>query len=156
MFFLLAIKVFEYLHQKDNVLTWCGERKDTWSPPLSILCSFYKQRVSVVLQWVQAISMSKHVVIVSEGSSKPNILSNVCPLFLCNMLLMTKGGSEYLICSNSPCSPPSLEDFLFSRTWVVPSCSFSPPFLGALCFIDDWQMFINTRRKASHPKHKES
>lgn len=52
--------------------------------------------------------------------------------------------------------PPSLEDFLFARTWVVLSCTFSPPFLGALCFIDDWQMFINTRRRASHPKDKES
>ncbi len=100
--------------------------------------------------------MSKRVVIVNEGSSKLSILSNFCPLSLSNMLLMTKGGSKYLICSDSPCSPPSLEDFSFARTWVVPSCSFSPPFLGALCFIDDRQMFIITRSKASHPKHKES
>ncbi len=100
--------------------------------------------------------MSKRVVIVNEGSSNLSILSNVRPLSLSNMLLTTEGGSEYLICSHSPCSPPSLEDFSFAKTWVVPSCTFSPPFLGALCFIDDWQMFINTRRKASHPKDKES
>jgi hypothetical protein len=139
-----------------NVLTWCGERKDTWGPPLSILCSFYKQRVLAMLQRVQAISMSKCVVIVIEGSSKPSILSNVHLLSLSNMLLTTEGGSEYLICLHSPRSPPSLEDFSFARTWVVLSCTFSTPFLGALCFIDDWQMFFNTRRKASHPKDKES
>ncbi len=37
------------------------------------------------------------------------------------------GRFGYLICSCSPCDPPSLEESSFARTWVLQSCTFSTP-----------------------------
>jgi len=60
------------------------------------------------------------------------------------MLLATREGVRYLICSCFLNGLPSLEDFLFAKTWVLPSCTFFP-FLWMLCFIDDSQVFIKGR-----------
>jgi hypothetical protein len=35
--------------------------------PLSVLCTFYKQKVSIMLQCVQALSILKRVVAIGEG-----------------------------------------------------------------------------------------
>ncbi len=48
-------------------------------------------------------------------------------------MFLTIKGSGYLICSRSPSGSPSLEDSLFARTWVLPSCSFFSPLVG--CFV---------------------
>ncbi len=71
-------------------------------------------------------------VIVGEGSSRLSVLSDVPPLSLSEMYLTIRG-SGYLICSHSPSGSSSLEDSLFARTWVLPSCSFFSPFVG--CFV---------------------
>jgi hypothetical protein len=42
--------------------------------PLSILHSFYKQRMSMALQQVQGTSISKHALTIGEGSSRLNHL----------------------------------------------------------------------------------
>jgi len=57
VFFPFIIKVFGCLHQQnDNFLHQCAKMmwltKGSRSPPLSILCSFYKHRVLKVLQKV--------------------------------------------------------------------------------------------------------
>jgi hypothetical protein len=82
----------------------------------------------------------KHVVIVGKSSYRLGIFSNVLPLSLFNMFFAIKGrGFWYLICSYSPSGLPSLEDFSFVRTWVLPSCP--PPSLGFwVFFLYDWQV----------------
>ncbi len=62
-----------------------------WRGFFSILCSFYKQRVSVALQQTQTAFILKHVLIISEKNSKLNIFPNVSPLSLSNMLLAIGG-----------------------------------------------------------------
>jgi hypothetical protein len=53
-------------------------------------------------------------------------------------------GVRYLICSCFLSGLLSLEDFSFAKTWVLPSCTFSP-FCWVLYFIDDSQVFIKGR-----------
>jgi hypothetical protein len=48
----------------------------------------------MALQRVQVVFILKHDVAVSEGSSKLCVLSRGPPLFLFNMLFMTRGGSR--------------------------------------------------------------
>ncbi len=57
VFFSFIIKVFQCLHQQNDIFFhWCAKMmwltKGSTSPPLSILCSFYKHRVLKVLQKV--------------------------------------------------------------------------------------------------------
>jgi hypothetical protein len=66
--------VDEFLHQCAN-MAWGA--KGIGGLPLSILCAFYKQKVLVVLERVQAISILKHVIIVGEGSSRLGIFLKV-------------------------------------------------------------------------------
>ncbi len=72
MFFLLANRGFwvltpmsgQFFHQCASVVQLA---KGIGGPPLTILCAFYRQRIS--LQRTQGASILKHVVIESEGSS---------------------------------------------------------------------------------------
>jgi hypothetical protein len=66
MFFPLAIEVFRFLHQQlDAFFHWCANlvwgAKGTKGPPLSILCTLYRQKVSMVLQHAQSIFILKRV-----------------------------------------------------------------------------------------------
>jgi hypothetical protein len=47
--------------------------------PLSVLCTFYRQRVLVTLLCAHVVSILKVVITISEGSSKLNILSKYPP-----------------------------------------------------------------------------
>jgi hypothetical protein len=63
-----------------------------WKPSsfsFLVLRTFYKQRVSVTLQCVQAISILNCAVIIGEGASRPNVLLGGCPFSLFDMLVMT-------------------------------------------------------------------
>jgi hypothetical protein len=60
-----------------------------------VLCSFYKKRVSIMLQHVYVISILKHVVAIGEGLSKLNMIFSKGPFIsLFDMLLATGGGSR--------------------------------------------------------------
>jgi hypothetical protein len=63
------------------------------SPPLSILCTFYRQKVLVALQHAHVFSILKHVVAIGEVSSRLGILLGGPPLSLFDMLLTKGGGS---------------------------------------------------------------
>jgi hypothetical protein len=83
--------------------------KGIGSPPLTILCTFYRQRVSMTSQHAHVMSIWKRVVVVGEGegSYKLGVFSKGPPLSLFDMLLLIRGGS---------------------RTW----CSLCGSFLGLL------------------------
>jgi hypothetical protein len=72
-----------------NVPTWCGGVKGTRGPPLSILRTFYRQRVTMVLQRAHAVSILKCFVAIGEGFSRLGILSGGPCLSLFDMLLAT-------------------------------------------------------------------
>jgi hypothetical protein len=73
-----VLEIFGCLHHQTNdFLPQCVNM--TWNikilkSPLSILHSFYKQRMSMALQQVQGTSISKHAFTIGEGSSKLNHL----------------------------------------------------------------------------------
>jgi hypothetical protein len=67
--------------------------KGAKSPPLLVLLTFYKQRVLVTLQCAHVVFILKHVVAISESSSKLGILSRVPPLSLFDMLIKTRRDS---------------------------------------------------------------
>jgi hypothetical protein len=69
-----------------------GGVKGIGGPPLSILCTFYRRKVSMALEHAQAISILKHVVVIGEGSFKLGVISRGPPLSLFDMFLATKGG----------------------------------------------------------------
>jgi hypothetical protein len=84
----LALEIFGCLHQQGGwVFSWHGGAKDTGGLPLSVLHAFYKQRVSMAFQQMQAISILRHAVAISEGSSMLGLLSRSPPLSLFDMLL---------------------------------------------------------------------
>jgi hypothetical protein len=66
--------------------------KGTNGPPLVILHAFYKQRMSVVFQKMQAPFSLKRVVISSEGSFKLTMLLRFLSLSFPYMLLAINGG----------------------------------------------------------------
>jgi hypothetical protein len=69
-------------------------RKGTRGPPLSVLRSFYKQRVLMALQRVQVTSILRWAIIVGEGSSRLGILLGLPTLSLVDMLDATNGGFD--------------------------------------------------------------
>ncbi len=71
-----------------------GGVKGIASPPLLILRTFYKHRVSVALQSAQTICILKHGIVVNEGLSRLSVFLGGSPLSLFNMLLTTRGGSR--------------------------------------------------------------
>jgi hypothetical protein len=56
---------------------------------LSILCTLYRQKVSMALQHAQLVSILKHAIVVGEGSFRLNLLSRGPPFSLFDMLLAT-------------------------------------------------------------------
>jgi len=65
------------------------------SLPFSILHTFYKQRVSVVLQHAHVTFILKCVTTINEGSSRLGILSKGLTLFLFAMFPMAGRGSKF-------------------------------------------------------------
>ncbi len=51
----------------------------TRGPPLSVLDAFYRQWVSVVLDYVQTVFILRHAIVVGEGSSRLGVLQEVLP-----------------------------------------------------------------------------
>jgi hypothetical protein len=97
MFLPLVVEDFKCLHQKADGffyqyanMAWAVN--GTKGPLLSILLTFYRQKVLVVLQHAQVVSILKHAGAIGEGSSKLGILSGGPPLSLFDMLLATKVG----------------------------------------------------------------
>jgi len=68
--------------------------KGVKSLPLSVLCTFYRQRVLVVLQQVQVISILKCVVAIGKGSSNLGILTRGSPFPCLICFLLQEGVSE--------------------------------------------------------------
>jgi hypothetical protein len=129
--------------------TWHGMQRGSGGLPFLVLCSFYKQKVWVLLQRAHVASISKRVVIVGEGSSRLLVFSNVSPFALFHMLLAPRG-FEYLICSCSPWGLPHWWFFFFAMNWVLPSSTFfspNPPFFGGAgwCFVLLWICKFLTR-----------
>jgi hypothetical protein len=60
--------------------------------PLFHLCEFYRQRVSVVVQCTQVVSILKRAVVDGEGSSRLGLFSRGPPLSLFDMFLATGRG----------------------------------------------------------------
>jgi len=65
--------------------------KSSRGPLLLVLCSFYKQNVSMALQQMHVASILRHVVIIGEDSSRLNVFSSVFPLSLSDVFLATRG-----------------------------------------------------------------
>jgi hypothetical protein len=82
MFLSLIIKVFRFVPTSEHVsssmcqCTW--RAKGTGGPPLLILPHFISS-VLLVLQLALAVSILRHAVVISEGSSKLDVLSKVLP-----------------------------------------------------------------------------
>jgi hypothetical protein len=68
--------------------------KGTRGSSLLVLHTFYKQRVSMALQQIHAISILRCDITLGEDSSRLGILSRGSPLLLFDILLMTKGHSK--------------------------------------------------------------
>jgi hypothetical protein len=114
---LLAIKVFVCLHQQaKSFFHWCA--KMAWNVKGSkqllilILCSFYKQRVSMAWKWTQATFILKHFLIVDEDYSRLKAFPGVPALSLSNMFLAI-GGVWVLDMFYAPNDPPSLVVYTF-------------------------------------------
>lgn len=138
-FWVFALTSNNLFHQCPN-MTWIV--KDIGSLPLSILHSYYKQKVSMMLQQVQATFIQRCVVIVVYGSFKLGVLFGVFPHSIFDMHLAIRDKFKCLICSYSLRDPPFLKYSPFARTWVLPSCFFFWPLCWVFCFIDIWQVFI--------------
>jgi hypothetical protein len=63
-------------------------------PPISVLRTFYRERLIVELQHAHAISILKRVIVVGEGFSRLGVLSRGSPLSLFDMLLTIGKGLE--------------------------------------------------------------
>jgi hypothetical protein len=63
-----------------------------WKPSSFSFARFYRQRVSMALQCVQAVSILRHVIVIGEGASRLSILSEGRPLSLFDMLVVTTRG----------------------------------------------------------------
>jgi len=66
--------------------------KGTSGPPLAVLYTFYRQRVSIVLQRVKVLFIFRCVIIADEGFSRLVMLSVFSSLSFSHMLLATGGG----------------------------------------------------------------
>jgi len=101
--------------------------KGTKGPLLSILHTFDRQKVLVVLQHAHAISILRHARVVGEGSSKLAVLSGGPPLSLFHMFLLwfsLLGGSSVFLDVG-----PSILFLVF-------------PLFRLLWLIFEWQGFI--------------
>jgi hypothetical protein len=97
MFLPVVVEDFGCLHQEANGflhqyanMAWAV--KGTKGPLLSVLHAFYRQKMLMMLQHVQAVSILRHVGTIGEGLSKLGILLRGPPLSLFDVLLATKVG----------------------------------------------------------------
>jgi hypothetical protein len=91
VFFPLAIEIFLCFHQHaNNFLHRCVNMvwtvKGNKNLLLSMLCSFYKQRVSIELQKTQVTTISKQAFTIGEGFSRLGVLLGLLPFSLIDML----------------------------------------------------------------------
>jgi hypothetical protein len=123
-----------FFHQCANI-AW--KVKDTKSPPLLTLHSFYKQNMLMALQHAHVTFISRCVIIVGEGFFRLGVLSSIPPPLHLIWHTSHNEGVEYLICFRSFNNLP----FFFKRTLhllglgpfhLVP---FSSPLLGALFYL---------------------
>jgi len=115
--------------------------KGSRGPPFSILGSFYMQKVLMALQQTQVTFISRHAIIVSEGSSNLSVLSSDPLLFLSD-IFFAPGGFEYLTCSRSFCGPPPLVVFFFCQDLGPIILYLFSPLFWMFCFINVWKVFI--------------
>jgi len=88
----------------------------------------------VAIQHAEAVSILRSAVVVGEGSSRLDLLSEGPPLSLFDMLLATGGGGLGTWCSMVVCCFSIV--LLSSWMWVLPFLFLVfPPFLGALIHI---------------------
>ncbi len=96
MFLSLIIKVFRFVPTSEHVsssmcqCTW--RAKGTGGPPLLILPHFISS-VLLVLQLALAVSILRHAVVISEGSSELEVLSKGPSVSLFDMFLTTRLGT---------------------------------------------------------------
>jgi hypothetical protein len=113
------------------------EAKGTRGLPLSVWCTFYRQKVSVVLKHTQMIFILRHVAI-GEGSSRLGNLSSGLLLFLFDIAYHNMRGFKSLMFSLWFCP----------LRWVFVFLDVDPPILflvlslfWVLWFIYNWQGF---------------
>jgi hypothetical protein len=113
------------------------EAKGTRGLPLSVWCTFYRQKVSVVLKHTQMIFILRHVAI-GEGSSRLGNLSSGPLLFLFDIAYHNMRGFKSLMFSLWFCP----------LRWVFVFLDVDPPILflvlslfWVLWFIYNWQGF---------------
>jgi hypothetical protein len=126
VFLPLPIEIFGCLHQQsENILYQCANMvwstKDTTCPPLLVLCSFYKSRVSIALQRTHATTISKQAITIRESSSRLGILSGLRTLSLVDMLhaMQLVEGSIFSGSLSSPHGGLPLLGCLFAWTLVL-------------------------------------
>ncbi len=119
MFLPFAIKVFDCLHQQVNNFFHNQSGDMEWStkcssdPPLAILHAYYKQRVLIALQIVEATFILRHVVIVGEGSFGLSVLSGFpSPFYYYYYMLLVIGGEGGAL-------EHDLFQCPFDRLWVL-------------------------------------
>ncbi len=91
-FIALAVKISGCLHQQTNdLLHWCANM--AWSmkgfrgPPISIICSFYKHKVSMASQNVQAATILHWTIVaIREAFSRLGVLESFFIISLHNLL----------------------------------------------------------------------
>jgi hypothetical protein len=136
-FFILAIKVFECLHQQVNSffhrcvnMVWSVKG---FACPLSILCSLYKYMVLVTFQRAYVTFSVKCVVVKDEDSWRFNVFADVPSFSLFDMLLVTRGLSIWFV--HVPLAVyPCWWVFFWPRLESLNLVPFSFPYLGALFY----------------------
>jgi hypothetical protein len=85
------IIVVSFIPHLRNNMAWFV--KGFQGPPFSIICSFYRWRMSVALQRVQVTAiLLRAVVAASEASSRLGVLPSFSPIWLHNLLRVTSDG----------------------------------------------------------------
>jgi hypothetical protein len=100
-FIFLTVEIFGCLHHVDDLFQPCANM--VWSvngsigfPP--ILCSFYRQRMLVAFQKVQAATILQWVVVIVEKAfSRLDVLLNFSPISLHELLCATSDGFRSLV-----------------------------------------------------------
>jgi len=104
-------------------------------PPLAILHAFYKERLSIALQRVEATSIFRHVVIVGEGSFGLSVLSGFPSPFYYYyyyyyMLLVISRAFETWFVLMALCDPLWVLLFWFKLRSSLSLFLVSPPLAG--------------------------
>jgi len=144
MFILLVIEDFKCLHQQvDEFFHQCANMvwgvKGTLGPPLLVLCTFYKQKVSMALKRAQMIFILKHVIVVNEGLFRLGVFLGGLP-FLYLICFSRLKGVQRLDVPLVVCPFRWFICFLGCGSSILFLVS---PFFWVLWLIYGWQGFIN-------------